>query len=115
MTLIRLTRRKPEISTGSNGPLGSEKDLASFHIFSVEVFTYIQAPLGLSFYFAVLSGIYRISTATKYLLEHIISRLNQLCWWNGVLLTSPSDCAFTVLVTKSLLSSQNLIYGCLKV
>ena len=28
MTLIRLTLRKPVISTGSNGPLGSEKDLA---------------------------------------------------------------------------------------
>ena len=30
MTLIRLTLvlQKPEISTGSNGPLGSEKDLA---------------------------------------------------------------------------------------
>ena len=29
MTLIRLTPRKPEISTGSNGPLGSVEDLAS--------------------------------------------------------------------------------------
>ena len=28
MTLIHLILRKPKISTGSNGPLGSEKDLA---------------------------------------------------------------------------------------
>ena len=30
MILIRLTLRKPEISTGSNGPLGSEENVAFF-------------------------------------------------------------------------------------